>query len=215
LPSTKSTLKPTTRDPDASKESILVAATQEFAELGLAGARVDRIAERAGVNKRMLYYYFGQKDDLFLAVLERTYEKIRNEEQKLNLTEVEPVEAIRRLVSFTWNYYLQNPEFIPLLNSENLHQARHLKQSTKIKSLHSPFVSMLEEVLGRGRQAGVFRSGADPVHLYISIASLAYFYLSNQHTLSTIFDRNLLSRRARAERLSHIIDFVLGYLIKT
>lgn len=214
MPVLKPTSKPTTRDRDASKEKILVAATHEFAEKGLQGARVDQIAERASVNKRMLYYYFGQKDDLFLAVLERTYEKIRDEERKLNLTEVEPVEAIRRLISFTWNYYLQNPEFIPLLNSENLHKAIHLKQSTKIQSLHSPFVSMLEEVLMRGRQEGVFRSGADPVQLYITIASLAYFYLSNKHTLSTIFNRDLLSQRARAERLSHMTDVVLGYLIQ-
>ncbi|MFK7856049.1 MAG: TetR/AcrR family transcriptional regulator [Granulosicoccus sp.] len=195
-------------------ETILVAATEEFAERGLQGARVDQIAERAGVNKRMLYYYFGQKDDLFLAVLERTYEKIRDEEQKLSLTEVEPVEAIRRLVSFTWNYYLNNPEFIPLLNSENLHKAAHLKKSAKIQSLHSPFVVMLEEVLERGRQEGVFRSDADPVQLYITIAGLAYFYLSNRYTLSTIFNRDLLSQRARADRLSHMTDVVLGYLIQ-
>lgn len=214
MSSIKTNARPTTRDPDASKETILAAATLEFAEEGLGGARVDRIAERAGINKRMLYYYFGQKDDLFLAVLERTYEKIRNEERKLNLTEVEPVEAIRRLVSFTWHYYLENPEFIPLLNTENLHQARHLKQSTKVRSMHSPFVSMLEEVLERGRQEKVFRSGADPVQLYITIASLAYFYLSNRHTLSTIFDRDLVSQRARAERLSHMTDVVLGYLIR-
>lgn len=206
--------KPNTRNRDASKEVILVAATEEFAEKGLQGARVDQIAERAGVNKRMLYYYFGQKDDLFLAVLERTYEKIRDEEQTLNLVEVEPVEAIRRLISFTWNYYLQNPEFIPLLNSENLHKAVHLKESKKIRSLHSPFVSMLEEVLERGRQQGVFRSDADPVQLYITIASLSYFYLSNKHTLSTIFARDLLSQRARADRLSHMTDVVLGYLIQ-
>jgi hypothetical protein len=100
------------------------------------------------------------------------------------------------------------------LNSENLHKAVHLKQSKKIQSLHSPFVFMLEEVLARGRQEGVFRSGADPVQLYITIASLAYFYLSNKHTLSTIFNRDLLSQRARAERLSHMTDVVLGYLIQ-
>ncbi len=203
-----------TRDPEACKAAILAAATKEFAANGLGGARVDRIAERAGVNKRMLYYYFGQKDDLFLTVLEHAYEKIRAEEQQLNLTEVDPIEAIRRLVSFTWNYYLQNPEFVNLLNSENLHHARHLKKSDKIQTMHSPFVSMLDEVMDRGRRDGVFRDGVDSVQLYISIAGLAYFYLSNQHTLSTIFDRNLASHRELADRLSHITDFVLGYLIK-
>jgi AcrR family transcriptional regulator len=202
------------RDPEATKEAILVAATREFAELGLGGARVDGIAERAGINKRMLYYYFGQKEELFLAVLERAYEKIRGEERQLNLTEVEPTEAIRRLVSFTWNYYIANPEFPTLLNSENLHRARHLKQSGKVRSLHSPFVATISEVLDRGVKAGLFRAGIDPVQLYISIAGLSYFYLSNNYTLSTIFDRDLMSPKARVERLSHMSDLVLGYLLR-
>ncbi|MBA3477463.1 MAG: TetR family transcriptional regulator, partial [Lautropia sp.] len=124
----------TSRDPEATREAILTAATDEFAAFGLGGARVDRIAERAGINKRMLYYYFGQKEDLFLAVLERSYEKIRGEEQNLNLTQVEPTEAIRRLIAFTWNYYIENPSFLILLNSENLHRARHLKKSAKVRT---------------------------------------------------------------------------------
>ena len=114
------------RDPEATRAAILAAATDEFAAYGLGGARVDRIAERAGINKRMLYYYFGQKEDLFLAVLEQAYENIRGEERKLNLTQVEPIEAIRRLIGFTWDYYLENPSFLNLLNSENLHKAAHI-----------------------------------------------------------------------------------------
>ena len=115
------------RDADRSQKDILDAALAEFAEHGLGGARMDRIAERAGVNKRLIYYYFESKESLFLAVLERAYEGIRGEEQQLNLTQVEPVEAIRRLIAFTWNYYIEHPEFLTLLNSENLHRARHLK----------------------------------------------------------------------------------------
>ncbi len=202
------------RDADRSQKEILDAALAEFAEHGLGGARMDRIAERAGVNKRLIYYYFENKESLFLAVLERAYERIRGEEKALNLTQEEPVEAIRRLIAFTWNHYIEHPEFLSLLNSENLHRARHLKRSTKIPAMHSPLVQTLAGVLERGHKSGVFRSGVDPVQLYISIAALSYFYLGNNHTLSTIFDRPLLGAKAKVERLSHMTDLVLGYLVR-
>jgi AcrR family transcriptional regulator len=175
---------------------------------------MDRIAERAGVNKRLIYYYFENKESLFLAVLEGAYERIRGEEQQLNLTQVEPIEAIRRLISFTWDYYLAHPEFLTLLNSENLHQARHLKKSAKVRTMHSPLVQTIADVLERGHKTGLFRAGVDPVQLYISIAGLAYFYLGNSYTLSTIFDRELLGAKAKLERLSHMTDLVLGYLVR-
>ncbi|MBW7924187.1 MAG: TetR family transcriptional regulator [Burkholderiaceae bacterium] len=202
------------RDPEATQQAILAAATHEFARYGLDGARVDRIAARAKVNKRMLYYYFGQKDALFLAVLEGAYRRIRAEERKLDLNRVEPTEAIRRLIAFTWDYYIANPEFLSLLNTENLHRAKHLKKSSLVRTLHSPFVALIADVLERGRKAGVFRAGVDPVQLYISIAGLSYFYLSNAYTLSTIFDRDLLSPKAKVEALSHMTDLVLGYLVR-
>ncbi len=205
---------PRQRDADRSQRDILDAARDEFALHGLAGARMDRIAERAAVNKRLIYYYFESKERLFLAVLERVYEDIRSEEQQLNLTQIEPTEAIRRLIAFTWNYSIRHPEFQTLLNSENLHRARHLKQSAKVTALHSPLVQTLADVLERGRQSGVFRAGVDPVQLYISIAGLSYFYLGNVHTLSTIFDRPLLGPKAKVERLSHMTDLVLGYLVR-
>ena len=203
------------RDPERTRGRILEAAKAEFAAHGLGGARVDRIAAQADANKRMLYYYFGNKDDLFLAVLEDAYVHIREAEKALRLTEIDPPEAIRRLVAFTWEYYLEHPEFMTLLNSANLHRARHLEKSTKVRSLHSPFVAMIEEILERGRKNGVFRAGVDPVQLYVSIAALTYFYLGNKYTLSAIFGRDLLSPRARAERLAHMTDLVLGYLFKT
>ena len=202
------------RDADRSQRDILDAARDEFAQYGLGGARMDRIAERAAVNKRLIYYYFESKEQLFLAVLERAYEDIRNAEQQLNLTQVEPIEAIRRLIAFTWNYSLEHPEFQTLLNSENLHRARHLKRSTKISAMHSPLLATLADILERGRSSGVFRAGVDAMQLYISIAGLAYFYLGNNHTLSTIFDRPLLGPKAKVERLSHMTDLVLGYLIR-
>ncbi|WP_295552099.1 TetR/AcrR family transcriptional regulator [uncultured Pseudacidovorax sp.] len=201
------------RDADRSQAAILLAAREEFAGHGLAGARMDRIAERADVNKRLIYYYFGSKDDLFLAVLEGVYADIRTAEQQLHLDAVEPVEAVRRLVSFTWHYYLEHPEFITLLNSENLHRAEHLRRSERIQEMNSPLVQLLDGVLERGRREGVFRAGVDPIQLYISIASLCYFYLSNNHTLSAIFGRDLRAPKAMAQRLSHMTELVLGYLL--
>ncbi len=204
----------TPRDPEQTRARILAAAKAEFARVGLGGARVDRIAALAGANKRMLYYYFGNKDDLFRAVLEAAYEHIRESEKALHLDAFDPREAIQRLVAFTWNYYLEHPEFLSLLNSENLHQAEHLRQSTHVRRMHSPFVAMINDIVERGAQAGVFRSGVDAVQLYISIAGLAYFYLANNYTLSAIFGRDLKARRARDARLAHMTEFVLGYLRK-
>jgi AcrR family transcriptional regulator len=206
-------LEPRSRDADRSQLAILDSARDEFAQRGLAGARMDSSAARAGLNMRLIYYYFGSKDDLFLAVLERTYADIREAEQQLHLDEVEPVEAIRRLVSFTWHYYLDHPEFITLLNSENLHRAAHLKRSERIQDMNSPLVQLLDGVLERGRRDKLFRSGVDPVQLYISIAALCYFYLSNNDTLSAIFGRDLRAPKAMAQRLSHMTDLVLGYVL--
>jgi AcrR family transcriptional regulator len=203
---------PRVRDPARTRARILEAATREFARSGLGGARVDRIAKRAGANKRMLYYYFGDKDGLFLAVLEHAYQQIRAAELELHLLDVPPVEGVRRLVEFTWRYYLAHPEFLTLLNSENLHRARHLKRSRNVRATNSPLIAMLAEILRRGAAAGTFRSGVDALQLYISIAGLAYFYLSNNHTLSQVFDRDLAAPAAREERLAHMTALVTGFL---
>ena len=210
----QATAEPRARDAERSQRDILDAARDEFAEHGLGGARMDRIAERAAVNKRLIYYYFEHKEGLFRAVLERSYEGIRGEEQQLNLTQVEPIEAIRRLISFTWNYYIAHPEFLTLLNSENLHRARHLKTSAKATTMNSPLIAAIADVLERGSKLRLFRDGVDPVQLYISIAALSYFYLGNSYTLSTIFDRALLGAKAKVERLSHMTDLVLGCLVR-
>jgi len=202
------------RNPARNQERILKAATEEFARYGLGGARVDRIAVRAGANKRMLYYYYGNKEDLFLAVLEARYAHIRRAELGLHLLDLDPVQGMRRMVEFTWDYYLKHPEFLTLLNSENLHRARHLKRSRDIAAMHSPLIALLRDLLIRGERAGKFRKGVDPVQLYISIAGLGYFYLSNRHTLSTIFERDLLAPKSKAERLKHMTELVLGYLAK-
>ena len=202
------------RDPEQTRARILAAAKAEFARAGLGGARVDRIAALAGANKRMLYYYFGNKEALFLAVLESRYAHIRQAEQGLHLGDLEPREGVRRLIAFTWNYYLKHPEFLTLLNSENLHKARHIKRSKNIPAMHSPFVATIEDLLKRGVKAGRFKRGVDAVQLYISIASLSYFYQSNRHTLSAVFARDLFAPKHRAERLKHMVELVLGYLRK-
>jgi AcrR family transcriptional regulator len=200
------------RDPEGMRLRILEAAKQEFATHGLAGARVDRIAAKAGANKRMLYYHVGNKEELYLAVLEGAYEKIRAEERTLDLEHLNPPKAIERLIEFTWDYFFRNPEFLALLNTENLAKARHLKRSTKVKSMHSPFVEMIRTVVRRGVASGDFVVEVDPVQLYISIAALCFFYLSNSATLSVIFGRDLLTEDARDERLDHMVALVLAAL---
>ena len=202
------------RNADRSQGIILAAARDEFAEHGLGGARMDRIAERAGLNKRLIYYYFEDKDKLFQAVLEQAYRQIREEERKLNLLGLKPADAVRRLVEFTWNYYLGHPEFLSLLNSENLQAARHLENSERAREMNSPLIATLGEILERGRKEGSFRGGVDPLQLYVSIAGLSYFYLSNHHTLSAIFGRDLMTVKARNERLAHMCDVILGYVLR-
>jgi AcrR family transcriptional regulator len=203
------------RDADRSQGTILAAARHEFAEFGLGGARMDRIAERANLNKRLIYYYFADKEALFQAVLEQAYRDIREQERQLNLLDVAPAEALRRLVEFTWNYYLAHPEFLTLLNSANLHRARHLQGSTRAREMNSPLIEMLAGILERGRKDGSFRGGVDPLQLYVSIAGLSYFYLSNNHTLSAIFGRDLMSAKSRHERLAHMCDVILGYVLRS
>jgi AcrR family transcriptional regulator len=200
------------RDPVRTRQRILTAAIAEFAAKGLSGARIDEIARRAGANKRMLYHYFGHKEDLYLAALETVYESIRASERELRLEHQPPEEAMRALVRFTWQYFIEHPEFISLLNNENLHEARHLRRSGRVRDLHSPLVALIGDVLRRGVAAGTFRAGVDPVQLYISIASLGYFYLANRHTLSTIFARDLMAPEELATRREHIVEVVLGYL---
>ena len=200
------------RDPARIRAQILRAGSIEFARHGLAGARVDRIAARSGSNKRMLYYYFGDKNSLYLAVLERAYADIRTAEQELALLDMPPAEGVKRLVEFTWNYYIAHPEFLTMLNTENLHRAQHLKRSRNIRVTNSPLIATLGEILRRGAARGEFRRGVDALQLYISIAALGYFYLSNTYTLSAVFSRDLSLPKARAERLAHMTDMVLGYL---
>lgn len=200
------------QDPEGMRSRILAAATQEFAGHGYGGARIDRIADLAGANKRMVYYHIGDKEALYLAVLESAYAQIREAERKLNLEALSPKEAIVKLLTFTWEYYLQHPEFLSLLNEENQLGAGFLRSSRRIREMRSPFVSLISDILARGAATGELRTGIDPIELYISIAGLCYFYQSNSATLSIVFGRDLLSRAARERRLKHMVDFLLAAL---
>ena len=201
--------KPRIRDADATKARILEAAKQEFAKLGLGGARVDEIAERAQANKRMIYHYFGSKEELFKAVLEEAYLGIREAEQTLELEHLPPRDALVKLVTFTWQYYLDNPEFIRLVNSENLHRARHIEGSTRLKDVSRRFTEMVRDILERGEAEGVFRSGIDPVQLNVTIAAIGYYYLTNRFTGTVLFERDFMAQGALDERLAFNIETIM------
>ena len=190
----------------------LQAATSEFATHGYGGARIERISDAAGTVDRMLYYYFGSKEGLFRAVLERVYEELGAAEQQLQLADAEPVEGMRALIAFTWGYYLRHPEFIRLLNSENLHRGAHVRHSKRVKALSFPLLSILADLLKRGEAQGKFRAGIDPVQVYLTIAALAYFYLSNRYTLSRFLGLELMSAPQRKRWLEHITALVLGHV---
>jgi AcrR family transcriptional regulator len=200
------------RDADRTREQILRAAMAQFAAHGFGGARMEAIAEQGGVDKKLIYYYFAGKDALFLAVLEQTYADIRAAERELHLESSAPLQAIESLVAFTWRHYLAHPEFLALLNSENMHRAGHLKRSRRIRQMNSPLIEVLAQVLARGARSGELRAGIDAMQLYISIAGLAYFYLSNKHTLGAIFGLDLMTEKALAQRLSHMTAVVTSYV---
>ncbi|SHJ24600.1 transcriptional regulator, TetR family [Roseomonas rosea] len=203
---------PGRRDPENTRRALLEAAIGEFAAKGLAGARVDEIAARSGVNKQLVYHYFGTKEDLYAAALEEVYAEIRRQEQALHLADLAPLDAMARLVGFSFDYLAGHPEFVALLNDENQHGARHVRQSRQLRAMHSPLIGLVDETLARGAAEGVFRGDLDAVDVYISIAGIAYFYFSNNRTLSAIFGARLDTKAAIARRRRHVIDFVLSAL---
>jgi len=200
------------RNPAATRKKLLTAARREFAGSGFAGARVDEIAARAGVNKQLVYHYFGDKDALYLAVLEWVYEEIRTHERKLNLVGLPPERAIRKLIESSFDHLAAHPDFIALLNDENRGGATHVRGSRRLEAMHSPLVSMVSKILKEGVRTGVFRKGINPLHLYISIAGLSYFFFSNTPTLSAIFGKDLRSAAAKRARRRHVVDLVLQAL---
>jgi AcrR family transcriptional regulator len=201
------------RNPDNTKQVILDAARVEFAKAGLAGARVDKIAETSGANKRMLYHYFGGKDQLFAAVIEDAYGNIRGQEMQLGLDDLPPEQAMKKLVEFTWEYYLANPEFITLVNSENLHQAKHIAGNRQLRKLQKAYVETVDTILKRGEETGVFRPGIDALQLCITIAAIGFYYLTNRHTGGVLFGFNFTSREALATRLKFNIETIMRMVL--
>lgn len=200
------------RDAERTRQALLAAAEVEFSTKGLAGARVDVIAEQAAANKRMLYYYFGSKEDLYLAVLERAYGAMRETERKLNFTHLAPLDAIRTLVEFKFDYCQDHQQIIALLAGENMLGAKHLKRSKRLRDMNRSLVDSLRTVLDAGEKNGDIRPGMDPLHLYISMSALSYFYFSNSSTLSTAFGRPLASAAEQKLRRAHCVDVIMSYV---
>ena len=197
------------RDPARTREKILTHATTEFARKGFDGARVDSIAVRCRLSKNMLYYYFKSKEGLFVAVLERMYEKLRSQQKDLAVRASDPVTALEQLIQHTFGALLDNPEAIRLMNEENLHKGRHIKHSRRMRDLYNPLVDTIRFILERGREDGVFRAGIDPAYVYMSLSSLCYHYLSNQYTLEVALGVDLGSETARDNWLAHVTEMVM------
>ena len=202
-----------TRNAAATRARILAVAQAEFVAHGLSGARMDRIAETSGVNKNLLYHYFGSKDDLYLEVIEGIWMGLRANQRDEELLALPPERAMRQLVINTFDHFVATPDLIRLMSVENIHNARNLMRSTVVKPLYANLLGTLETILRRGQAAGVFRRKVDVIDLYLSISGLAYFFLSNQHTLSWLLDRTLVTPRRIAARRRHMADMVLAYLM--
>ncbi|HEY7552084.1 MAG TPA: TetR family transcriptional regulator [Hyphomicrobiaceae bacterium] len=201
-------LKGRKRNPARTREAILKAAVGEFCRNGFTGARVEAISTRSGTNMRLLYHYFGDKEGLYTAVLERVYTQIRAEERRLDLGKVEPVEGMARLIDFTFRFFAAHPDYIALLNNENMLRGRFVRKSRAVRPLTLPLLAIITDLLERGRRSGAFRAGVDPIQLYVSITALSYFHVSNRFTLSAMFGQDLSDpgwielRRAHAQELT-------------
>jgi AcrR family transcriptional regulator len=200
------------RDAKRTKALILAAAGVEFSGRGFSNAFVDNIASRTHVNKRMIYYYFGSKRELYIAVLKNAYKKIREAEQSLDLDHLPPTEALRQYTEFAFNYYRYNEQFVHLVNLENVMKGRHLKSSKSFQALNSPIIGILRRILKRGVSQRLFRSGIDPVDLHLTISALGFFYISNRYTFGTIFSYDMTSPRASERRKNIIVDMILRYV---
>ena len=198
------------RDRERTQVEILDVATKEFAEHGYSGARVDEIAERTRTTKRMLYYYFGSKKGLFVAVLERAYAAIREAEREVDVEHLDPVAAIRALAELTFDHHENHPDFIRLVSIENIHRGEHMGES--LQAINAPAVERIERILQAGREAGVFRRDVDAVDLHMLISSYCVFRVANRHTWQALFDRDLLEPGRRERYRTMLGDVVVEYL---
>lgn len=219
MPDTKPAVDPVARprqprknNPEKTRQEILLAAVHEFAEQGLSGARVDAIAERTSTSKRMIYYYFGSKEQLYLAVLEKLYGDIRRTEAGLRLDELDPEAAIRLLIEFTFDHHDVNVDFIRVASIENIHHGEHIARSQLIRSLSKSIVSEIAAILARGVAAGVFRADIDPLDLHLLISSFCFFRVSNRYTFSTIHQVDLGEPEAKSRHREMICEAVIRYI---
>jgi AcrR family transcriptional regulator len=200
------------RDPERTRAEILAVAREEFAAHGLSGARVDAIAARTRTTKRMIYYYFGSKEGLYLAVLEQAYAEIRAIEQELDLARLAPAQAIQCMIEFTFDYHEAHPDFIRLVSIENIHQGRYITQSEAIRNLNTAVTDTLAAILRRGQQEGAFRADIDAVDVHMLISAFCFFRVSNRHTFGTLFQRDLSEPALRKRHQALIVDAVLRSL---
>jgi AcrR family transcriptional regulator len=201
-----------TNDPARTMAEILAVATHEFADKGLDGARIDEIAAATRTSKRMIYYYFGSKDGLYLAVLEEAYRRMRSIEADLHLDDLEPVEALRALVGFTYDHHRDNEDFIRLVMSENIQRGSYLRQSKRIQALNVSAIASLEKLYQRGVQAGVFRPDLAPIDIHSAISALTFFNVSNRHTFGLIFQNEDTDGKASTLQRQHVIQAILNFV---
>ncbi len=203
-----------TNDPERTVEGILKVATQEFAEKGLDGARIDAIAAATQTSKRMIYYYFGSKEKLYLAVLEESYRRMRSIEAQLHLEDLAPELALRRLVTFTFDHHHGNPDFVRLVMAENMQRGNYLAQSALIQELNVPAISAIDKLYARGVAEGAFRTGLSPIDIHASISALTFFNVSNQHTFGLIFKQDMAAPEAVQARRNSVVEMVLRFVQK-
>ncbi|WP_119420598.1 TetR family transcriptional regulator [Desertibaculum subflavum] len=203
------------RSPEATRQDIIDVATREFARNGLSGARVDEIAEKTGSSKRMIYYYFGDKEGLYLAVLEEAYRRVRRTETELDLEHLPPVEALRRLVEFTFDHHHSHEAFIRLVMIENIHHGDYLARSRTIQDLNVSVIGELDRIYQRGLQAGVFRKGLAAIDLHWQISALCFFNVSNRATFSRIFRVDLTSKKALTRLRAQVVEMILRNVLKS
>jgi AcrR family transcriptional regulator len=200
------------RDAERTRADILAVATREFADRGYAGARVNEIAAKTSTTKRMIYYYFGGKEQLYIAVLEQAYSRIRALEQQLDVEHLDPVEAIRELAGLTFDHHEAHPEFIRLVSIENIHRAQHIARSTVLSGLANPALDVLGTILGRGSAAGLFREDVDALDVHQVISGFCVFRTANRHTFGAIFGRDMLDPQRRAHQRRLLGDMVVAFL---
>jgi AcrR family transcriptional regulator len=200
------------KDPQANRARIVEAAIDEFAARGFKGASMDAIAARTHTTRALINYYFGSKEKLYIAVLEQVYAEIREAEVKLDLDYLPPAEAVRRIVEFTYNYYLEHEGFVRLVVAENQARGRHLRKSKAMRTLNRPIIDRLARVIARGQAEGLFREDLDPVEVHKSIAALGMFNVTNQYTFGGIFQRDMGAKGDVGRRRAMVADLILSYL---